>query len=203
VRGNERLEAPRKVLSRGRALFFVVGLFAAGALLAACGGGSSDSGETVVDWLSTVELGGTGVSPLVLNHQLAVSDTRFLLGLLDEENSLLLGANVDLRFFKLAGERGTLKATANADYVSLKESTVHMHDDGTPHTHEGAEAGAYVAHVKFDSAGLWGVEVRGTADGREFGPLCYQFEVFEGIASVAEVETVLREVLGSQPGAGG
>lgn len=177
--GNERLEAPRGVLSRRRALFFVVGLFVAGALLAACGGGSSGSDETAVDWPSTLELGGTGITPLVLNHQLAVSDTRFLLGLLDEENALLLGANVDLRFFKLEGERGTLKATAPADYVSMKESVVHEHADGTLHTHEGTEVGGYVAHVGFDSAGRWGVEVSGAADGREFGPLRYQFEVFE------------------------
>lgn len=176
---NERPKVLTRVLSRGHALLFVVGVFVAGALLAACGGGSSSSDETVVDWPSTVELGGAGISPVVLNHQIAESDTRFLLGLLDEDGSLLLGANVDLRFFKLEGERGTLKATAQADYVSLRESAVHEHADGTLHTHEGAEIGGYVAHVEFDSAGLWGVEVTGTADSRAFGPLRYQFEVFE------------------------
>lgn len=185
-----------------RALLLAGLVLGVAALIAtACGGGSSDSDATVVDWPSTLELGGEGISPLVLNHQLAVSDTRFLLGLLDEDGSLLLGADVGLRLFKLEGEKGTLKAEAHARYIAVYESTVHEHDDGALHTHEGPEIGAYVTHVNFDSAGPWGVEVMGSVDSRQFGPLRYRFDVVEdtpvpdiGEPAPRTVQLTLRDV---------
>jgi hypothetical protein len=181
MNGTSDLQAPWRRLSKRHILLFVIGLCAITIAVAACGGGgdSGEAGETVVDWPATLELGGTDVSPVVLNRQLAVTDNRFLVGLVDEENNLILGADVEMSFYKLEGEKGILKETTPADYISFRESFVDIHADGTRHTHEGDEVGAYVAHVHFDSAGPWGVEVSGTDDGGEFGPLRFRFDVFE------------------------
>ncbi len=152
-------------------------LAALGLLAVACGGASDSSGST---WPRVLELKNREITPLPLNHQLAVGDRRFSLGLLDKDDQLVLRANVTFRFYKIEGEQGTLKADTPAKYVFLLETNfVHEHPDGARHTHTGPEVGAYVAQVTFDQAGDWGVEVRGERDGKPFDPLQLRFTVLE------------------------
>ena len=160
-----------------RFLVFGAVLFAAALALAACGGGGADSGGE--RWPRVLELKDRDITPLLLNHQLAVGDDRFLVGLMDKEQELILRASVKFQFFKIEGEQGTLKAETPAKYIFLKSNFVHEHDDGTLHTHTGPEVGAYVAGMKFDQPGDWGVEVRGDIEREEFDPLRVRFNVLE------------------------
>ncbi|MBI2913739.1 MAG: hypothetical protein HYY03_07455 [Chloroflexi bacterium] len=149
---------------------------AAAVTLAACGGGSDADGSR---WPKVLELKEREITPLPLNHQLAVGDDRFIVALEDDENQLVLRADVTLQFFKIEGEEGTLKADMPAEYVGFETSFVHEHEDGTQHTHTGAEIGGYVARFEFDEPGDWGVEIRAQRDGEEFEPLRIRFNVVE------------------------
>jgi hypothetical protein len=40
------------------------------------------------------------------------------------------------------------------------------------------DTGVYVAYVEFDEAGEWGVEITGSSDGENIGPIALPFEVF-------------------------
>jgi len=156
----------------------LLALLLSGVLLgAACGGNGADSDGS--RWPRVLELKERDVTPLLLNSQLAVGDNRFVLGLTDKEDQLILRANVRLRFFKIDGEEGTLRAETPAQYTFLETNFVHEHPDGTRHTHEGNEVGAYAAQVSFDEPGDWGVEIEGEARGQELKRLRVRFNVLE------------------------
>ena len=161
-----------------RHLLTLAAILAALIVAAACGGGTStDSDET--RWPKVLELTDREITPLPLNSQLAVGDERFLLGLLDSEDELILEAQLTLRFFKLEGERGTLKAEAPATFIALEENLVHEHEDGELHTHTFRDLGAYAARFEFDQAGNWGVEVTGLREAEEIEPVQLRFTVLE------------------------
>jgi len=157
-----------------RRLLAVPVLFVLLTLMAACGGG--EDGDR---WPQVFELKEREITPLPLNHQLAVGDDRFSMALQDSENQLIPRANVTFRFFKIEGEQGTLKAEMPATYVGFDTNFVHEHEDGTQHTHIGPEVGTYVAGMRFDEAGDWGVEVTGERDGQKFDPIRVRFGVLE------------------------
>jgi hypothetical protein len=147
----------------------------------ACGSGA-DQGSR---WPRVLEIKDRDIIPLLVQHTLTVGDDRFSLGLQDTENQLILRANVTFRFFKIEGERGTLKAEMPATYVGFDTNFVHEHEDGTQHTHIGPEVGVYVARFVFDEPGDWGVEVNGERDGQRFDPIQVRFGVLEqGIDTV-------------------
>lgn len=179
-----------------RILILATLLLSLALLAAACGG---DGGEA--RWPRVLELTQRDITFVPLNHQLAVGDDRFSVGLLDKEEELILRANVTFRFFKIEGEEGTLKTETPARYVFLETNSVHEHPDGVQHTHTGPEVGAYVAQMRFDEPGDWGVEVLGDLQGEEFGPLRLRFTVLEegtvpGIGDPAprSRQLVLRDV---------
>jgi hypothetical protein len=135
----------------------------AGALLAACGGGgSSSSGDAVVvknssDW-----------TPVILTSEQVVGDNRFVLGVLDKNNTPVVDAKVHLTFFDLTSGQTVKKAEMDAPSrvpardAQLSEQIVHIHPDGTRHIHTNQTdaVGFYVAEdVRFDKAGNWGVQV--------------------------------------------
>jgi hypothetical protein len=99
-------------------------------------------------------------------HELTVGENRFVVGLQDRDNNLILDAEVHLRFFRLADGEGTLEAEADTFPVTVQESFVHEHEDDSSHVHTGDEVGVYVAHVTFDEPGLWGVEVSAAVEGK-------------------------------------
>ena len=77
---------------------------------AACGG---SSGEDAL-FPDVITLGEGDISPQITNRTLAVGENRFSLGLLDNDYSPVLGAQVHLRFFDLNGEEPVLKSEAAA-----------------------------------------------------------------------------------------
>lgn len=162
-------------------------------VIAACGGGGGDStggadDPTTSRWPDVLELSDREFTPLPLNSQIIVGDSRFLLGLLDSDQQLVLGADLTLRFVKIENEEGQLKAELPATYISLIENFVHEHEDGTGHTHEGPEVGAYTARVPFDEPGSWGVQIDGVANGVEIENLRVRFSVLdEGTSTIPAI----------------
>jgi hypothetical protein len=88
-----------------------------------------------------------------------VGQERFAIGLVDMETGPIEEGQVDLLFFTLAGNQGTLTETLPAPFMAYGASEAHLAD------HEGHEAGSeitgvYVARPTFDAPGQWGVVAR-------------------------------------------
>ncbi len=159
---------PRRV--RPVATLAAVALLAA--LAAACQGSSGDSDQTPV--LTPLE---GEVIPILASHELTVGQNRFVLGLQDHENNLILDAHVHLRFFRLEDGEPTLEIGAETLPITIQPSFLHEHGDEAPHVHTGAEVGGYVAYVDFDEPGLWGADVSAAVEGEERTLARVQFEV--------------------------
>lgn len=149
----------------------------------ACGGSGADSSGS--HWPQVQELKERDITPLPIQHALEVGDNRFSLALQDKQDQLILRASVNFRFYKIDGEKGTLKAELPGTYVGFDLSSVEEREDGTRKTITGPEVGAYVARVTFDEPGDWGAEVSGELQGRKFDPVRVRFGVLEaGIDTV-------------------
>lgn len=140
---------------------------------AACGG-SSGRDELFPD---VITLGEGDISPQITNHTLAVGENRFSLGLLDKDNSPILGARVRLRFFDLNGEEPVMKSETDARFIPVE---LYFIDEGPGKAKQVVGSnGVYVAEVSFGRAGRWGVEVRATLAGEELEPVPFRFGVLE------------------------
>ncbi len=165
------------------------------AIVAAACGGSSDDDRIILTPLSAE------IQPVVVSSDLAVGANRMVLGLLDQDGGQVLGADLHLRFFLFEGSEGSLKFELDAESLRITKTYTHTHDDGTTETHEAGETGVYVAQVDFDAAGQWGVEVTGTAAGRQLEAVRPVFSVNEdsfspntGDPAPASVQTILSDV---------
>ncbi|MDQ3656117.1 MAG: thioredoxin family protein [Chloroflexota bacterium] len=87
-----------------------------------------------------------------------VGQERFAVGLVDPESGPIETGDVDLLFFKLVENRGTLTETLPAPFLpyGVREPHAEDHDEGSEIT------GIYVARPQFDAAGNWGVVARVT-----------------------------------------
>ena len=88
-----------------------------------------------------------------------VGQERFAIGLVDMETGPIEDGAVDLLFFTLAGDQGTLTETLPAPFMAYGVSEAHAEG------HEGGESGSeitgvYVARPTFDAPGSWGVVAR-------------------------------------------
>lgn len=164
------------------------------ALFAAASG--CDGGPDDTRWPEVLELKERDITPVLLQNQLQVGDTRFSVGLQDRDDQLILRAGVTFRFFTIEGEEGTLKAETPAKYAGFDTNFVHEHEDGTQHTHTGPEVGVYAANVTFEKAGDWGVEVVATVEGRQYDALRLRFSVLEEgtVPAIGDVAPRTRQV---------
>jgi hypothetical protein len=166
------------------------------ALAASCGGGGDSSDRLVLTPISA------DILPVIVSSDLAVGENRFTLGLINQtDQSEVLGAKLHLRFFQLNGQEATLKFEADPAALRITKTYVHIHPDGTYHTHEAGETGIYVATVNFDAAGQWGAEVAGEANGRNLEPVRPVFDVLDkspipgiGDAAPKSVQLILKDV---------
>ena len=171
-----------KLTLTGKATAALVFLAALAVIAAACSSGGGDGSPST----STPETSTTlGVSPVIVNSELVVGENRFMIGLLSSENEEIVGAAVAFRFFKLDGDQKELREEAQATPIALEKTYTHTHEDGTVETHEAGESGVYVAAVRFDEPGQWGVEVTAAVGDVTYDPAPAGFVVLEESASVA------------------
>lgn len=90
-----------------------------------------------------------------------VGQERFALGVVDPEKGPIEDAQLDLLFFKIANNQGTLTETLRPTFFPYGASEGHAEE------HQAGDiTGIYVARPTFDTAGPWGVVARVTqADG--------------------------------------
>ena len=151
-------------LSRSHRL--LAALAAVALLVSACGdGGEGDPAATPTD-------GGTGsqLQATVASFDMATGeDQRLLLGLIDGQNGVLGGGQVQVR----VGYLGTGQESEAPTEIAMSEPVTAEFlpvpgtgaDPGdTPEILEDG-AGVYEAHVDFDRAGFWGVQVGAEVDG--------------------------------------
>lgn len=171
-----------KLTLTGGATAALAFLAALAVITAACSSGGGDGSPSASTPETTTSL---GVSPVIVNSELTVGENRFMIGLLSSENEEIVGAAVAFRFFKLDGDQQELREEAQATPITLDKTYTHTHEDGTVETHEAGESGVYVAAVRFDEPGQWGVEVTATVGDVTYDPAAAGFEVLEESASVA------------------
>ncbi len=168
--------AGRPRLGRSAAVLAALAVLATAA--AACGGSSAPSAPGFPD---VITLGEGEVFPVITNSTLAVGENRFSLGLLDEENSPVLDADIHLRFFDLTGDEPVLTSEADARFVPVELSFIDE-TSGKEKRLLGSN-GVYVTLVNFGTVGAWGVQLDVTlADGRELEPIPFRFDVLEETA---------------------
>ena len=107
---------------------------------------------------------GPRIQPVVPSTDLAVGPNRLALGVLQQvkgETTPLVDADLKLRFFYPIEPQAVQRSevTPQFRYVDDKRK------------------GLYIATVEFDKAGIWGLEVVGTAAGSAIGPARIQFPV--------------------------
>jgi hypothetical protein len=134
-------------------------------LLSACSG----SGKKFPDTLVIKE---GDYTPQLVSSELVVGENRFSFGILTPEPRPVVDAKVHLTFYDLNGGKEVKKFETDAISVvpardaGLTEQIVHIHPDGTRHIHTAVtdQVGVYVANVKFDEPGNWGVEIKMQSD---------------------------------------
>jgi len=109
---------------------------------------------------------GVLVQPVLPNTDTAVGRNRFAVAVLrvGQGGALpapITDAGLKLRFFHPIEPQATLKSEATPEFRFVGDKT----------------KGLYVAHVEFDRAGTWGVEISGTAGGQTLRPAAVRFEV--------------------------
>jgi hypothetical protein len=101
---------------------------------------------------------------LITTSELVVGQNRFAFGLL-KHHKLLDDADVVVRVYDIRDREAQFKAETRATYHRLEVveqgHQIHIHPDGTRHTHNGVTdvQGIYVAPVTLERPGPWGLEI--------------------------------------------
>ncbi|MFQ5880775.1 MAG: hypothetical protein ACE5IZ_11475, partial [Dehalococcoidia bacterium] len=146
-------------------------------LAAACTGGGEPT--PVQTPQPTPVASGAQLAAEIVTRDLAVGPNSFSLGLLTEEQELVLGAQVHARFFQVVDDQQVFRGEGELEPVNITLTYTETHADGTVHTHEAGELGVYKANVEFDESGIWVVEVTATVNGKTYDPVTAAFEVRE------------------------
>ena len=99
------------------------------------------------------------------------SDTRFIVGLLTQDQRLVGYGSVELRFSyvgtKESANPGAPSAPVKATYLPIYGSTIPSPPPAAPQIVLSSDSrGVYGAHTTFDKAGFWEVEASATIDGK-------------------------------------
>ncbi|HXG41683.1 MAG TPA: hypothetical protein VNL95_03040, partial [Dehalococcoidia bacterium] len=98
--------------------FLAVPLLLIPLLAAACGGQRAPDPNDPDFWRVTLRQ--AEISPVLVNHALAVGENRLQVGLLDREQVPVLGARVRFQLYDLNGGTPARLAESEARYVSLR-----------------------------------------------------------------------------------
>lgn len=136
----------------------------------ACGsGGDADVGQPATPT-------GRGLVAQVASYDLAVGETRFIVGLLTDNNEFVSGGTATMRFSFLGEGEPEFSGEAHGEFLALPgEEPEHEHPQAGPASQG---RGVYAARVSFDRAGVWEVEVSVEVDG-ETATATAAFEVRE------------------------
>jgi hypothetical protein len=128
-------------------------------VLGGCGLPSSSAAPKATPTL--VDASAAGVQAVIASTDLAVGPNRFTFGLLNNNVPVSTGTP-RLTFFRLKGTRGTAVSSTVAHFSDFTR--------GLPHTAANAAAlaikGVFVAHVRFPTAGSWGVQIDTVVNGK-------------------------------------
>lgn len=91
-----------------------------------------------------------------------VGTERFALGVVDPETGPIEDATVDLLFFTISGNEGTLTETLRPEFFPYGASEHHMAGMDEHEAEHDEVTGIYVARPTFDAPGSWGVVARVT-----------------------------------------
>jgi hypothetical protein len=128
-----------------------------------------------------------------------VGQDRFAIGLVDMATGPIENGQVDLLFFKLTGDQGTLTETLPAPFMAFGLTEAHMAMD--EHA-EGSEiTGVYIARPTFDAPGSWGVVARLTLpDGtKRAGQADFTVEADTDVPGVGELAIPSHTLTASTP----
>lgn len=136
-------------------------IFLALVLLAACNGSGSGSTDATEE---TPE--GDQIAAKLASYDLAVGEQRFTVGLVTQENELIGGGKVNMKFAYLGTReeqtKGEVVAQAEADFLSIP-ADANGPDPKVPDkptllpSSEGS--GVYATQATFDKPGFWGVVI--------------------------------------------
>lgn len=171
-------------------------------LAAACGGGDdSDEDSTQSTAPSGTEPAGTdqpagNFSGVVITTDLSTGPNRFAVGVIDD-NGVVLGAQVSLAFIKLtSANQGNVRFTSETAYVELERFFI---NDSTGEKVTGGATGAYVTQADFDEVGDWAIQITGSKDGAQIGPINLPFQVSapEDMLNVGDPAPKSRQTIAS------
>lgn len=135
-------------------------------------------------------------SGVVITQDLTTGPNRFAVGVIDD-NGVVLGAQVSLAFIKLtSADQGQVRFTSDADYVELERFFI---DDSTGEKVTSGATGAYVTQADFDEVGDWAIQITGSKDGSQIGPINLPFQVAapEDILNVGDPAPKSRQTIAS------
>ncbi len=163
-----------KLTLTGGATAALAFLAALAVITAACSSGGGPGGETPAAETPSAQQ----LTAVVVTSVLAEGPNRFAVGIVDQEvGAPVLDAQARFRFFKvLEGDQAEPRFEADSEFVGFETFFI---DESTGEKVVAGDTGMYVTNVEFDTPGDWGVEVAGTRDGVEFGPLRTGFTVLE------------------------
>lgn len=156
---------------------------AGGLLLAGCGGGGDGPQWDSRSIAATLE--GAGVTPVLVNSNVGVGETRLAFGFFRDDRSLLEGAVVTARLFRLddnpEDNPGVAESAGDLELqpVSLVGATDHAHTDGTVHVHTAGGATMYVGTTMLDRPGRWGASLDVHGGGVDVDGMLVTFSVQE------------------------
>ena len=96
------------------------------------------------------------VNGILAASEMLVGENRFPFALANSEGTLIEGARVHARFYRLLGEgRAELRTQADANFLEVTGFTPHQHADGQTHMHEEVRGLYVVQDVNLSEPGYW------------------------------------------------
>jgi hypothetical protein len=138
---------------------------------------SCGSGDDGADFPRVLTLDDGDVYAEVVNSSLSVGENRFMLRLSDPNDERIFGATVGLSFYDLNGDSPALTGAVDSQFIGVETGYVDEQSGGTREIT--GEDGLYVADVRFERAGDWGVRIKLTGTDREHDEFPFRFTVRE------------------------
>ena len=140
----------------------------------ACGGSPQPSGAQPPD---ATPQGDAVISPILTNNTLAVGQNRFSLMLVDQDNTPIIDADVDLRFFDLNDDGPVQKSQSNARFIASE--LFYVDEQSGEKIYIESNIGVYVVGVDFDVPGRWSVDISVTTDSSQLQLVPLELDVLE------------------------